>query len=151
MSKCAVHWRPDHQVLPPASWLKGGLNMETKSRAAPVLSSSYYSTTDTDTLSSLKHRESIQPLLKLTLLNSLYGGYNKAEGPSRLCTKSRNFTSTACFFEPDCVFALCTPFLLFPFASALICRHVFIQTLQNNSNDLQTEPHKWKLQLISTS
>lgn len=74
MSKCAVPWSPDHQVLPPASWLNGGLNMKTKSSAAPVLSSSNYSKTDTDTLSSRKHRESTQPLLKLTLLNSLYGG-----------------------------------------------------------------------------
>lgn len=88
--------------------------MKTKSNATPVLSSSYYSKTDTDTLSCLKHRESIQPLLKLTLLNSLYGGYNKAEGPSRLCTKSRNLTSTVrSVIELDCLFSLCKLFLLF--------------------------------------
>ena len=43
VAKCAVPWSPDHQVMPPASWLNGGLNMKTKSSAAPVLSSSYYS------------------------------------------------------------------------------------------------------------
>lgn len=81
MSK-SVQWSPDHQVKPPASKLNGSSNMKTKSSTALVLSSFYHSKKQTDTLSSLKHRESIQPLLKLTLLNLLYGSNDKAEGPS---------------------------------------------------------------------
>lgn len=62
--------------------------MKTKSSAAPVLSSSHYLKTDTDTLSSLKQRESAQLLLKLTLLNSLYGGWDRAEGPPGLAQRA---------------------------------------------------------------
>lgn len=144
-------WSPDHQVLPPASWLNGGLNMETKSSAAPVLSSSYHSKTDIDNLSSLKHRESILPLLKLTLLNSLYGGYDKAEGPSRFGTKSRNFTSTErSVFELDSLFSLCTQVLLFSLFlhryACLVTSKVFkILYITSEQN------HERKHKLISTS
>lgn len=119
--------------------------MKTKSSAAPVLSSSYFSKTDIDTLSSLKHRESIQLLLKLTLLNSLYGGYDKDVGPSRLSTKSRNFTSTVS--ELDSLLSPCTLFLLFSVSASF----VFIRSLKNTLNDPLNKATRRKHKLISTS
>lgn len=38
--KLAICWCLNHQVLPPASWMNGGFNVKTKSRATSVLSSS---------------------------------------------------------------------------------------------------------------
>ena len=138
-SKCAIHWGPDHRVLPPVSWLNGGLNMKTKSSTGPVLSSSHYSKPDTGNLSSLKQRESAQLLLKLTLLNSLYGVCDRTEGPSRLSTKSRNFTSTIpSFVESDCLF-ISVHYSYSYFSFSVSACLVFCKTLLS---DLCKGPHE---------
>lgn len=116
-----AHRSPDHQ----ASWLNGGLIAETKRSAACVLSLSSFSHIDTNTFSSLKERESIQLLLKLTLLNSLHGGLVRAEDPSRLNTNS---TSTiVSFFEPDSrrLWALSLLFSMFLLCFACLSFEVF--------------------------
>lgn len=88
--KCAVLLGPGTTegwctpARPPASRLNGDFNVDThkqKKKSPPVSCPQPTIQKETQTSRPASNTENqYGPLLKLTLLNSLYGGYNKAEG-----------------------------------------------------------------------
>lgn len=124
----------------PASQLKGGLNSETKSFLTRLVSSSTVQK-QTQTLRPASHIESMSALLKSTLWNSVSGGYSKAEGPSRLCTKSRNLTSTMCSSsELHPLFSSLYVILFVSLLCSSFCMFISSKALRSTLNDLLSEP-----------
>lgn len=128
-------WAPprprDHRGVAPnprVSRLNGNFNVDThkhKKKSPPV--SCPHPTIQKETQTSHPASNTVNqysPLLKLTLLNSLYGGYNKAEGSRRASHKE---------LQPHFKFCLWTSLSPVP----LCASHLFLKKKKRNQNSTQ--------------